>query len=132
MRYTMHARMMRSVSRDAKERMAIDVFNFENIWLAIKAASQRGKERIQIYQDLPVDLSQTEAAKDAIKLLEQRGFQLSWEEASEKIVHKRRETGKFLVYRELVIKWDQKSEDDATHLRRMSGDIPEYDDVDPD
>ena len=128
----MHARMMRSVSRDAKERMAVDVFNFENIWLAIKAASQRGKERVQIYQDVPLDLSQTDAAKDAIKLLEQRGFQLCWEEASEKIIHKRRETGKFLVYRELVIKWDQKSEDDATHLDRMAGLGPIYDEVDPD
>jgi len=132
MRHTMHARMMRSVSRDAKERIAVDVFNFENLWLAIKAASQRGKERVQIYQDVPLDLSQTDAAKDATDLLVQRGFQLVWEDASEKIVLKRRETGKFLFYRELVIKWDQKSEDDATHLDRMVGLGPTYDDIDPD
>lgn len=127
MRRTTHARQLRVLSQAAKERLAEDVYNYEDIWLAIRSATRRGEETIRISQDAVIDFSRTKAATDIEYLLQKRGFHIEWVEVSRKEMSQRRETGRHVNYHEMVISWDQSSENLAIHYELMQQDYPIFD-----
>ncbi|MEM5585224.1 hypothetical protein WNZ15_22400 [Roseibium sp. AS2] len=101
----MDARRANSLSHTARETHARELFNPETIAGEIERAVSLGKTEIRMFQKVPVDLKETEAAQALTAKLAALGYAISWEQAAQKEEFGKRETMRFFQYRELVIAW---------------------------
>lgn len=99
------ARDADDLSRKARQHYAQTLFRFEAIAERIKQAASIGRHEVRIFQTLPVDLEDTPAANKLIKKLKALGYEIFWEQAAQPEVFQKRQTLRFMQYRELIIRW---------------------------
>ena len=107
MKTPIHAQMRLASTKRNKEQLAERIFNIESVEHAIHQRCLSGFGELRIFQDVPVDFSQTLSAQTLIAHLLKQGFETEWLDASEKETHKRRETGRNVLFRELLISWKE-------------------------
>ncbi|PLX39571.1 MAG: hypothetical protein C0606_03470 [Hyphomicrobiales bacterium] len=97
---------VRRQQRSALETYAWEVFDQAAIARLIDKATAEGRQQVRVLQDVPVNLSETEAAKALVLRLAQLGYRAIWESAGQREVIGKRETGRVARYSELIIAWD--------------------------
>ncbi|WP_316859769.1 hypothetical protein [uncultured Cohaesibacter sp.] len=101
----MNAKNALRLSQETSEQLAASYFNWETVNEAIMQATSLGKDYVRIFQQVPINLSGTQAARDLTRQLSHLDYQWFWDEAVQGEKYEKRETARFERYCELVIYW---------------------------
>ncbi|MBB4305522.1 hypothetical protein GGD81_004602 [Rhodobium orientis] len=94
------------LTQEGREAYARSLFDPAKVMLRIKQAAAIGRNEVRIFQEVPVSLAETIAARNLVAQLQHRGFTVAWEDAAHREKDGKRETGRFLQFRELLIGWN--------------------------
>lgn len=101
------AQIMIDLSKDSREKLALNMFDYETINKLIAQAAIQGRTRVQIIQELPLSLDQTKAVENITKKLKRQKYNVTWVHAAQ-----REESNKsfpvIATYQEMVISWGEK------------------------
>lgn len=105
------ARDTLAASARARESYARDVFDPYIIALRIRTAARQGAQNVQIAQEKPVDLSETQAAADLLAFLVRLHYETGWTEVRRIEAGPRGVPAREFHYRELLVSWHHRALD---------------------
>lgn len=93
------------VTDERREKYAKQIFKYEDVMAEIVKAASGGRGHIRIAQNLAASLKKTKAARQLLEHLKEAGYKPEWVAASDKERSNGKETGGFIQYEELRVRW---------------------------